>query len=77
MTEKDLISAIEELSPCAAAGPDGFPAILLRNYKEELSTPLLILWNKSLERGIVPERKSHQLSPPSIKAVRYFRFSVH
>ena len=64
MTEKDFISAIDELSPSAAAGPDGFPAILLKNCKEELSTPLLILWNKSLEIGIVPDRLKSSIITP-------------
>ena len=55
LTEKDLIEAISELSTNAAAGPDGFPAILLKNCKNELAIPLCILWRKSLEKGLVPD----------------------
>ena len=52
----DLIKAINELSQSAAAGPDGFPALLLKQCKEELSIPLCILWQKSMEKGIVPDK---------------------
>ena len=53
-TRKELEEAMGELSPTSAAGPDGMPAILLKNCKKELSLPLAILWRKSLEDGTVP-----------------------
>ena len=34
LTEKDLIEAISDLSTNAAAGPDGFPAILLKKLQK-------------------------------------------
>ena len=64
LTEKDFITAIDELSHSAAAGPDGFPAILLKKCKAELCTPLMILWNKSLEHGIVPEELKSSIITP-------------
>ncbi|XP_066935006.1 uncharacterized protein [Clytia hemisphaerica] len=55
VTEDDLIKAINDLSQTAASGPDGFPAIFLKQCKEELSIPLCILWRQSLDKGIVPD----------------------
>ena len=63
-TIPDFITAIDELSHSAAAGPDGFPAILLKKRKAELCTPLMILWNKSLEHGIAPEELKSSIITP-------------
>ena len=64
ITESELIKAINELSQTAAPGPDGFPAIFLKQCKEELAIPLCILWRKSIENGIVPEDlKSCTITP--------------
>lgn len=52
--EDDFIEAISELKLNSAAGPDGFPAILLAKCKEQLAKPLLLLWRASLDEGIVP-----------------------
>ena len=51
----DLIEAISEISPTAAAGPDRFPAVLLKKCKEELAKPLYIIWRQSLDTGQVPQ----------------------
>ena len=40
----------------SAPGPDGIPAILLKECVSELKVPLFMLWRKSLDLGIVPER---------------------
>ena len=64
VTENDIMKAINELSPSSAAGPDGFPALLLKQCKEELSIPLCHLWKISLEKGIVPtELKKSTITP--------------
>ena len=64
VTENDIMKAINELSPSSAAGPDGFPAILLKQCKEELAIPLCQLWKLSLEKGIVPiELKKSTITP--------------
>ena len=55
ISEELFIKAIDELSPTAAPGPDGFPAILLKNCKTALAKPLVILWTKSIEKGAVPD----------------------
>ena len=54
-TVDDLKDAISEISPTAAAGPDRFPAKLLKECKAELSVPLYIIWRRSLDTGQVPQ----------------------
>ncbi len=65
----DIITAIEDISPNSAAGPDGFPAIFLRNCKEELATPLHLIWRQSLDERIdpVPSRVKQSLICPTHK----------
>ena len=53
-TEKDIANAIGEISPTAAAGPDRFPAILLKQCRTALSKPLFLIWRKSLDIGQIP-----------------------
>ena len=54
-TKEDIIEAINELAPAAAAGPDGFPALLLKKCKHILAHPLYLLWRKSLDTGTIPQ----------------------
>ena len=51
---KDFITAINELSETAGSGPDGFPAILLKQCKEQYATALHILWNSCFEAETTP-----------------------
>ena len=44
----DIEEAINELSQNSAAGPDQFPAFLLKRCKKEMGIPLHIIWKKSL-----------------------------
>ena len=52
--EEDIVKAIGEMSPTAAAGPDRLPAILLKQCRTILSRPLFIIWRKSLDLGEIP-----------------------
>ena len=54
-TFRDVEEAIDELSVDASAGPDGIPAILLKQCKKSLSEPTTILWKKSLNTGEIPQ----------------------
>ena len=45
----DIIQAIDDLSENAAAGPDGYPAILLKRCKQELAEPLYNIWRQYLD----------------------------
>ena len=50
-----LSSAMDELSINSAAGPDGFPAILLKTCRNSLAPPLANIWRKSMNDGSVPK----------------------
>ncbi|CAL4152237.1 unnamed protein product, partial [Meganyctiphanes norvegica] len=54
--EEDIVEAIDQISSSAAAGPDRFPAILLKMCKLSLSKPLFIIWRSSLDCGEIPQR---------------------
>lgn len=54
ITVKDVMDAIKQISSNAAAGPDHFPALLLRKCAAELSVPLHILYKRSLNTGNIP-----------------------
>ena len=53
-TETDIFQAMAEISSSASAGPDRFPAILLKNCRKILSRPLYKIWRKSLDSGEIP-----------------------
>ena len=53
-TEIDIREAINEVGTYSAAGPDRFPAILLKNCKEALAHPLAMIWRRSLDSGEIP-----------------------
>ena len=54
-TEDDVQKAISELSITSAAGPDRYPAILLKNCKSSMAKPLYLIWRKSLDSGKIPQ----------------------
>ena len=60
----NVIQAIEEISPNAAPGPDGFPAIFLRNCKEEVAVPLYHIWRSSLDETNTPSLCKESLICP-------------
>ena len=55
-SETDLADAIDELSNCAASGPDGLSAIFLKKCKEAMVKPLYGLWRDCLDQGITPAK---------------------
>lgn len=55
ITPKDISDAIDELSINSASGPDGIPAILLKNCKEIMSQLLVIIWRRSLDNGYIDQ----------------------
>ena len=54
-TDADILAAIKELTASSAAGPDGFPAILLKKCGTALSGPLAHILRRSLNDGKVPD----------------------
>ena len=75
ITDKDIEKAISTLSSTASAGPDGLPAIFLKNCKASIIQPLKILFNESIQNSyihdslkqaaIVPIHKGGDRSVPS------------
>ena len=55
LNEEDIISAIAKIPSDSASGPDGIPAILLKNCAEELAYPIKLIWSESFHLGIVPQ----------------------
>ena len=53
-TEEDIMKACGELKSSSAAGADGVPAALLKYCRQELKTPLYMLWRTSLDSGVIP-----------------------
>ena len=45
---------LKQLNNCTAQGPDGIPPRVLKEVSENLAIPLSILFNKSLEKGLIP-----------------------
>ena len=62
--KSDIEAAIDELSSNAAAGIDGFPAILLKKCKDVLSYPLYMFWRKCLDQGYIPSSLKRSLITP-------------
>ena len=51
----DIVQAIDEIKPNAAAGPDELPVTLLKNCKHTISEPIFMIWAHSMSTGTVPE----------------------
>ena len=54
ITEEDVTEAIKTMSENSAAGSDEVPAILLKRCAGSLAAPLVKLWQRSLDSGLVP-----------------------
>ena len=52
--EEDIVEAIDQIRPTASAGPDRFPALLLKMCKQPLAKPLYLIWRRSLDIGEIP-----------------------
>ena len=61
---------IDELSCNAVAGIDGFPAILLKNCKAQLSPSLTLFWRICLDDGYIPTRLKKSIITPIHKVER-------
>ena len=67
-SESDIISAIDELKSNAASGPDGFPAIFLKQCKYVLSTPLTIFWKSCFNIDSIPASLKKGIINPVFKS---------
>ena len=50
-----VFEAIDTLPPSPSPGPDGIPAILIKQLKFELAPPLEVLFTKSMDTGVIPD----------------------
>ena len=55
ITEKKIKEKIEKLKYNSAPGPDQIQPSLLQNLKEEITLPLKIIFEKSIQQGKIPE----------------------
>ena len=55
ITEDDVLKAISEINPNKSIGPDNIHPKAIVECKLELSNPLTIIFNKSLNEGRIPE----------------------
>lgn len=60
-TDADILEAIKEIKNDSAAGPDGIPAIVLKSCSNELCKPIRLIWEQSINTGVVPSyyKKAH------------------
>ena len=66
-TSKDFEEAIKLIPVNAAAGPDKFPAIVLKKCIKSLSQVLNIIWTKSMNSGHIPSKYLEQTIIPIFK----------
>ena len=55
VTEERVKGLIDGMRENAAPGPDGIPPILLKMLSDEISTPLTILFRRSIDDGQIPD----------------------
>ena len=61
------MDAIDDIKPHAAPGPDEIPPIVLKQCKEQLATPIHLIWSRSLASGSVPKCYKRSLVTPLYK----------
>ena len=67
----DIVEAIDEIKPGAAAGPDDLSLLLLKKCKEILSKPIYMIWQHSMSTGTVPKfYKTSHIAPLHKKGSR-------
>ena len=54
VSDEDILEGMKEIKTDSACGPDGMPAILLKECAASLCEPLKIIWTESMKTGIVP-----------------------
>ena len=67
INKKDIEETIQETNTYSTAGPDGIPAVLLKKCATAVSTPLQLLWRKSLDANDIPALLKHGKITPIYK----------
>ena len=55
VTASDFHAAVDEVSANSSCSDSTIPALILKECKFELTEPFLLMWNESLNTGIIPE----------------------
>ena len=55
LTVEEVQAVLENLESTKATGPDNIPARLLKGTAPIISSSLCMLFNKSLDEGVIPE----------------------
>jgi len=58
-TADDILQSITELKSASSAGPDGFPAVYLKECARGLSIPLEMMWRLSLNSERIESGKDY------------------
>ena len=66
-TISDIEKEIDTLSSDSAPGPDGTPAVLLKNCKSSLAVPIYLHWRKSLDETSTPKLHKTSIITPIYK----------
>ena len=64
LTEEDFCNSMANLKPNSSSGPDGIHAKLMHKCREILKIPMKIMWQKSIEEGVIPERLKKGIITP-------------
>ena len=64
ITPATVFYKLDQLYPSKAPGPEGWPLFYLKESMQELSKPLCILYNKSLECSVLPKHWKEALITP-------------
>ena len=64
ITKEEIIKAITEISENSATTEDDIPAIILRNCKNELATPIMFIWEFSMRTGFIHSIYKTQIITP-------------
>ena len=67
ITPELTAAAIDKLNEQSASGPDGIPARVLKELKDEIKIPLSILFRQSMDNGIIPEEWRDAVVTPIFK----------
>ena len=56
VTTKGVKSLLQKLNPKKAIGPDLVPTRILKDYADDITTPILqLIYQQSLDTGVVPD----------------------
>ena len=68
ISSDEIWSGLKNLDVTTGPGPDGIALLFLQNLSTELTTPLFLLFNMSLESGEFPEEWKQPFLIPIYKS---------